>query len=137
MQPLSESLNAQILALAPAHVAVPDAPNTWRELQRAAYDDLGRLRVYDGASAGTIYGSDRVNFAFRAWHDALHLAHGLNFSRESELKIAQLHADQIHGDFERRLIFADVAAQVEYYFEHGQFVPEHSQREVVLAYMAR
>ena len=137
MEPISESLNRQILALAPRHVAVPDAPNTWRELQRAAYDSAGRLRVFNGASSATIYASPSVNFAFRAWHDSLHLAHGLDFSRESELKIAQFHADQIQGEYDKRLIYADVAAQVEYYFKHGRYVPEHLQRAIVLEYLAR
>lgn len=133
MQPLSESLNRQIVALAPAYVVCNDAPNTWKELQRNAYDSRGRIRIYGGGSDHTIYGVNKVNYAFRAWHDNLHLQHNLSFKPDDEIKLAQIHADMITGDYEKQLIHADIAGQVKHWQKFNAFVD--NQYRFVLNYL--
>lgn len=44
----------------------------------------GRVKVWSGASAHTIFGSEQVNFAFRAWHDWHHINGQFSFDRVGE-----------------------------------------------------
>lgn len=99
------------------------APNTWADLKDTS---LKCLPVFDGGCDNTIYMSPAYNHAFRAWHDAIHITHGLNFTHKDELKVAAIHCDQL-----RRLkapshvinaVWFDVAGQVEYYYKNGCFV---------------
>jgi hypothetical protein len=132
--PLSESLNNQILSLAPPHIGCEDAPNSYKALTLpSAYDSQGRLRVYNGGSERTIYGSNRVNLAFRAWHDSLHLQYGLTFQPDDEIELASIHASMIKGDYEKRLIMADVKAQVLHWQKFNAYVED--QRGFVVDYL--
>ena len=128
MKPVSESLNRQILKLAPRFTVSNEAPNSYSGLIRGAMK--GIFLVYDGASSNTIYVDPHVNHAFRAWHDSLHLEHDLTFSLADELQMAELHRNAIEGSFEKALIYADVAEQVRFWYTNRKYVD--NQRAFVL-----
>ncbi len=133
MKPLSESLNTQIVKHAPPYIVVPDAPNTYADLKRYGIDDKGRIRVSPTNSINTIYADKQVNYAFRAWHDSLHLKYVLSFSLSDELKVAQLHQRLIIGNYEKALIYIDVAEQARYWYVNRKYV--ENQREFVLDFI--
>lgn len=81
----SVALEALILRLAPPHYATPDAPSTLDALQAAwANQDARGLPVFDGGCDHTIYSSPDVNYAFRAWHDSIHVQGGYGFDGRGE-----------------------------------------------------
>ena len=114
---------------APKHHADANAPDTYEKLTKWASTNklvFDSLPVYDGASDNTIYSCNAVNYAFRAWHDALHIIHGLGFTPEEEKQIGLLQMQAMvnygasHQD--AMLVYLDVCAQVDYYKLHGEFV---------------
>lgn len=116
----------------PRFTIADDAPQTWAELQRRTLAD-GRLTVWSGASEGTIYGSPAGNYAFRAWHDSLHLARGLDFSPASDYAIADVHAKCMPDKDSAMAVYADVAGQTAYYARWGEFPV--NQQAFVLAFV--
>jgi hypothetical protein len=81
------------------------------------------LVVWSGASEHTIFGDARVNWAFRALHDALHLKTGLGFSPEEEIELGRIQANQYSG-LMADLVYIEVAKQAEYYLKSGLFVTD-------------
>lgn len=79
------------------------------------------LVVWSGASDNTVWGSPRVNWAFRALHDALHLKTGLGFSPVEEIELGRIQASQYSG-LMADLVYIEVAGQAEHYLKTGQFV---------------
>lgn len=100
-----------------------NAPNTWRDLKGA---DLACLPVFSGGCDHTIYISPAYNWAFRAWHDSIHISKGLGFSYLDELAVAKEHLCQLEliraPEHVKRAVWYDVAGQVEYYYKNGCFV---------------
>ena len=100
------ALSAYVLRVAPAHVAVPDAPSSWEALRawnNARTTGREPIPVWDGASDSTAWIHDTiepsvVNYAFRAWHDSTHLKHGHDFTRDGERAVALRHLEQLHED---------------------------------------
>lgn len=117
MRPLAPRLNERILELAPRFTLSDRAPNTFPELCAQA---AGSLVVWPGASERTIYGCPRVNWAFRAWHDLIHLQLGADFTLEGEVRVAKEQA-RLLGDRLGELVLAEVKGQAEYYQRHGYF----------------
>jgi hypothetical protein len=114
-------LNAVPFLFAPAHIARAVAPSTFAELMGHGG---GPLPVWEGESTGTIWGTPQANHAFRAWHDAHHIAGALPFSLEGEREAARRQCAQL----ERRglgrvagLVWDDVAGQAAHYDAHGAF----------------
>lgn len=134
--PLSESLDAQIVRLAPCHTPAPWAPDSFARLM--TYENTliaGQpLPVFHGGCERTIYGSPTINYAVRAWHDSLHIKHRLDFIEACECAVGLLQVAAISGAYEKRLIWADTIGQTEYYARYGEFVCD--QRAFVLAYIA-
>ena len=128
---LDAELNRKIIRLAPTHVARDTAPGTFQELagQRVA----GRLVVWSGASDLTIYGDARVNHAFRAWHDALHLSLNAPFTLEGETRVAIEQARLIGSDAWAHVVLAEVVGQAEYLAKHGSFPAD--QTAFILSYL--
>lgn len=123
----SAELEAFILASAPPHFPTPDAPSDFAALQAwAAAQAPGEpMPVFDGGCEATIFSSPAVNHAFRAWHDSLHLAHGLGFDKAGEYGTAGLHAEAaaaagLSPEDQRALIF-EVVGQFEYAAVRGEF----------------
>lgn len=102
----------------------------------ATYADLvahGRnMVVWSGASDNTIWGSPESNHMFRAWHDSIHLAYGLDFSKSGELAVAELSRSKLGGVI-GNVVYAEVAGQVEYFERFGDFPKD--QLNFTLAYM--
>jgi len=124
----SATLEKTILDNAPPHYAADNAPNTWKELKawREAHQGAP-MPVYSGGCDNTIYSSKAVNHAFRAWHDQLHLDHGLSFTPDNEARVALLHMEECANVADALLIFADVYGQVLYYEKHKKYVPNQRQ----------
>ena len=80
------------------------------------------LVIWSGASDKSIYGDYRVNWAFRALHDTLHLKTGLGFDVDSEIELGRLQASQYTSDLMRELIYSQVSMQAMHYKSSGLFV---------------
>ena len=103
----------------PHHVvAVDDAPEKYGDLVQQV-----NLTVYAGNSDLTIYGAPEDNHRFRAWHDSLHLGHGLSFNDAHEYAVAREHAKifETYSAFAADMVYADVQGQVDYLNVHGEF----------------
>lgn len=130
----SPELCAFVLKQAPAHFPASDAPNSWPALQRwhAVASKQGwpreriALPVYDGGAELTIYPDNATNYAFRAWHDSLHLLNGYSFSREHEIKVGLIHMQQARAaglsKRDQDMLIADTIGQNEYYVKYGAYV---------------
>lgn len=125
-----DSLNRRILELGRGAKPSDPAPNTWTELKASGLNDF---HVFSGASDDTIYGIPEVNWAFRHWHDRIHLEHGLSFSLEDELIVAELHIQELHDDAHKRIVYADVAEQVKHFYATGEYVKH--QRKFVESFL--
>jgi hypothetical protein len=119
---IRDDLNRLVLALAPPHEARAHAPGTFPDLIRC-----GSLIVWDGASDCTIYGDARVNHAFRAWHDAAHIAGGFPFTLAGEIAACEFQIAQAYARFPRlpdslaATIRREVIGQAEYFAAYGTF----------------
>jgi hypothetical protein len=123
----SRALESFILASAPEHHATPDAPSTLPELIAAAKRS-GSLPVWDGGSDATMYSRPEVNHAFRAWHDALHIAHGAAFDVSGELALSREHVRQARAAGlsaeDVRALWLDLWGQAVYAERHAGAFPE-------------
>ncbi len=103
------------------------APSNLPELNRAMREE--GMVVWSGGSDETIYADKEVNYAARAWHDAVHWHHQLPFTVAGEaatayVQIAQLlnrygHDDEVE-EF-AALILTEVIGQQIYSIQHGDF----------------
>lgn len=118
-----------------------DAPETMDEL-RAERDRCvaGRghetFTVWAGGSDLTIYTSAEANYAFRFWHDMIHLTTGLEMNVHDEVRVGMMQAERVglhfgHGSIEYKLMVADTCGQSVYHAMHGAF--PFNQREWVYA----
>lgn len=127
----SPALEAFIIAQAPAHTAVPlwrNPPASLKALE--PYRFTRPMIVSNEHSANTIYSRPEVNFAFRAWHDSLHLALNAEFDAEGELLVARAHEQAVREaikaghltELDCCALFFEVWGQFRYAEEHaGQF----------------
>ena len=129
---LSQDLNRLILKLAPKYTVSDYAPSTFEALQRQS---ASGLVVWSGASDNTIYGSNIVNHAFRAWHDSLHLKLQADFTLEGEIRVATEQARILNADNLGRIILAEVQDQALYLAKHGSF--PINQLEFMIQYLSK
>lgn len=94
------------------------APGVESELFSRAGSELV---IWSGASENTIWNDKRVNWGFRALHDALHLKTGLGFSPAAEIELGRIQASQYSGLL-ADLVYIEVAGQAEYFLKTGRFV---------------
>jgi hypothetical protein len=130
--PLNWQFNIATRALAALHapgwVASDDAPATYDELD-VTRAEHGRIVVWTGASENTIFDDPETNWAFRAWHDAAHLAHGLLFTIEGETATAYVQASHLIGEYGDgddvvemvALLLCEVVGQAERLARYGEF----------------
>jgi hypothetical protein len=125
----SATLESFIRQSAGSFYTSPDAPQTWDSLR--AYQPTDALPIWDGGCAQTIYSSPVINYAFRAWHDRIHIALGAPFNRAGERAVAREHLRQANrvrlpiGDL--RALWADVWGQFLYSENHaGEFPTDQS-----------
>lgn len=109
-------INNHILLTAPKHVVSDNAPSSMSELVNQS-----GLIVWAGASEHTIFSDKRVNWAFRALHDALHLKTRIGFSPADEIELGRIQANQYSG-LMADLIYIEVAKQAEYFLQNHCFI---------------
>jgi len=124
MPTLCPRLSERIISLASelAYSVADTAPSTYAELRASS---VAPLVVWSGGSEHTIYGDRSVNYAFRAWHDSLHIKLNAEFSLHGEILVAQEQA-RILGDDTAKIILAEVIGQAEYFALHGFFPIDQS-----------
>ncbi len=101
--------------------ATADAPSTF-EAVLDAYEHSRmtgeRLPVFDGASDLTIFLGPQVNHALRFLHDLTHVELKLDFSADSELRVAVEHLTRLRqagfavGSLEWHLFHAETVGQI-------------------------
>ena len=84
------------------------------------------LKIWSGGSENTIFGDPEVNYAFRAWHDWVHITSQLDFSPLNEARVAFIQAAMLPEEwtFERNLILIEVIWQVLHHDATGEFVDD-------------
>lgn len=117
-----KELNHAILKSAPRHIVKAEAPNTFRDVLA----QFGELVIWSGASESTIFDDPKVNYAFRALHDALHIETRLDFSPIQEIAIGRIQASRYDGLL-ADLVFIETAGQAAYFLQHGKFVENQRQ----------
>jgi hypothetical protein len=108
---------------APRFTARDVAPGTVVELHRAAAGS--ELVVWSGASEATIHGAPATNHAFRAWHDAIHLATGIGFTPAEEIHLARLQCAEVaraSGDRLADVVWLEIAGQAAEFARTGRFI---------------
>lgn len=109
-------INNKILLTAPRFTVSNVAPSTFADLKRQP-----SLVIWSGESDHTIFGDNRVNWAFRALHDSLHIQTGIGFSPAEEMALGRIQAARYDG-LMADLIYIEVAGQAEHYLKTGRFV---------------
>lgn len=123
MTALDRDLNQAILLLAPNHTVSERAPATFAEIMRQG----DPLTVWSGASDGTIYDDPAVNWAFRAWHDATHIAGQYNFTLAGEIATCEAQLIKLRETFPRfparweTILRAEIIGQAQYAARFGSF----------------
>ena len=106
--------------------------NSFKEFKKEVARD-GCITVSLEGNEGTIYGDSLINVLARVWHDKVHLENNLDFSLDSEIKVAKIQASNvlnyltpicgtIRAMNASRLIMLDIVAQGEYYQNTGCFL---------------
>lgn len=99
------------------------------------------LTVWSGASDATIYGAPEVNHAFRAWHDAAHVAGMHEFTLAGEAATAERQVRELLAAYPRAprawlaLLRAEVTGQAEHFAAHGSFPAD--QAAFIRSYVER
>lgn len=99
-----------------------EVPDVLSSMTRA-WHDLPYYPVYSGASDKTVYSFAECNYAFRFWHDYLHILHGKEIDAEGEFFVAALHVDaasRLSHDA-AALMRIETQGQTEHYLAHGEF----------------
>lgn len=119
---VSPATEQYILDNCPPYCVRPDAPDTYRDLKKVAAEE-NVIPVFgepDKPVFDSIFSSPEVHYAFRAWHDALHIEHDQNFTLKGEMMMAGIqYAVLRHAGIDitsAQLIYLNTAAQVEYYY---------------------
>ena len=98
------------------------------------YKQTGRVKVWQGASDDTIFCHTKVNFAFRAWRDYVHIINQYSFTQEGELATCKeqqrhvsFHCSQEQACIINRLLYIEVVEQVKEYYKTGAHVIDQRQ----------
>lgn len=110
----------------------PRAPETLLEIQKAYRHSLIHstpFPIWDGASDNTIYLTPEANYAFRFWHDMLHLALFADTVVVDEIELGHIHVGCVMAEFgmhslEAALMRADTIEQSKFEAEFGYFPPD-------------
>lgn len=119
---LDTGLNRAILAMAPKFIVRDHAPETMQELAQCE-----RLTIWSGGSDQTIYADPAINWAFRAWHDSVHLSYAFPFDLAGETLTCEMQILQLRQRWpsmpERwsRIIRAEIVGQALHLQRTGAF----------------
>lgn len=119
---MTRAINNLILSTAPKHEVRNVAPSTELEL----FNSPKTLVIWSGASENTIFNDNRVNWAFRALHDQLHIVTGIGFSPEAEIELGRIQANRYTG-LMADLVYIETAGQAKHYLKTGQFVTDQAE----------
>lgn len=99
------------------------------------YNKTGNLIVWSGASFETIFGNERSNILFRAWHDYYHIVNQFSFDLEGESMTAYRQIADLPSDwlFEKQLVLCEVIGQGLYNIKFGEF--PKNQRDFTISYL--
>lgn len=111
--------NRRILGTGLNYTVTDTAPEGFEAL-KTFVTQHGYIPVWSGGSENTIFGTPEVNYAFRAWHDSVHLELNVGFDLEGETVVAIEMSKNLPEDV-ARLIWIEVVEQAKYYFETGNF----------------
>jgi len=94
------------------------------ENHKKIYRKTGKIHIWTGASENTIFGNEKINHYFRAWHDYIHLNYNLGYSITEESIVCNIQKDQLPQNwyFEKELINAEIIGQSHYFYMNNDFV---------------
>ena len=94
------------------------------EDHKKIYRETGKIYIWKGASENTIFGNEKTNHYFRAWHDYIHLNYNLGYSITEESIVCNIQRDMLPSEwyFEKELINAEIIGQAHYYYKNNSFV---------------
>lgn len=96
------------------------------ETLKAFVSEHGYIPVWSGSSDNTIFSSSEVNYAFRAWHDSVHLKLNVGFDLSGEIATAvEQCRTAVQGGLTAdlgRVIMIEVVEQALHFFSTGKFV---------------
>ena len=137
VEPLCPAFNQLVLAIARDLMpegwdVIEDAPDTLEELLEY-YEKHGRVAVNVESRHGCTVGDPETHYAFRAWHDLIHVLNPIEaaFNLEGEKWAAEKHRQEIYrrlgytpeAAFFGALIEIEIVAQNAHYLRLG-FWPE-------------
>lgn len=93
-----------------------------RHVQR--FKETGTIKIWTGASEGTIFGKPTINHYFRAWHDYIHITEGLGYDFVGESIVCEIQKSQLPSTwiFEKELIQSEIVGQAQYFMTNGDFL---------------
>lgn len=122
---------AWLLDVAPPHFASDESPTTYDEV-RDHWTRHKMFHVFNGGSTDTMFSERRYQYAYRAWHDSIHMKYEIPFEKQDELTVAKLQeAIALRHDVDphdARLLCLDLEAHIKYYYAKG----EHPVRQLEL-----
>lgn len=136
--PICPDFNKLVLAIARDLMpegwdVIPDAPDTLADL-RAYYEEHGRIAVNVESRHGCTIGDPEVHYAFRAWHDLIHVlnADQAVFDLPGEKVAADRHREEIYrrlgytpeSAWYGALIEIEIVAQNAHAIRHGYYPPD-------------
>lgn len=119
----------------PVNYAVANfAPDTDMTMFTQAKCGSG-LVIWSGGSDATIFQQPSDNWAFRAWHDSVHLIGCVGFLCENEDLVCELQKQAMFARFGvnsvteifAKLIDCEISGQCGYFERTGQFVDDQKQ----------
>jgi hypothetical protein len=127
---LQQETEQILLSLAPKHFASEDSPNTYDAVREQA--QTGTYHVFSGGSLDTIFSGRKAQYAYRAWHDSIHMANEIDFEMDSELKVARLQEEYALkagvNPQDAKMLRYDLECHIRYYYAKG----EHPERQLDL-----
>lgn len=94
--------------------------------EMAAQHATGTAHVFAGGEClRTIFAGNRqIQWRYRAWHDAMHIKHGLSFSHDDELALATvLERELIEAGcpvLDAIMVRLDLVLHIRYHEQHGE-----------------
>lgn len=94
------------------------------ENHKKIYRETGKIHIWTGASENTIFGNEKINHYFRAWHDYIHINYNLGYSITEESIVCNIQRDMLPSEwyFEKELINAEIIGQAHYFYRNNKFV---------------
>ena len=93
-------------------------------MHKQIYKETGKIYVWKGASKNTIFGKEKINHYFRAWHDYTHINYNLGYCITEESIVCNIQKDELPQNwyFEKELINAEIIGQAHYFYANNIFV---------------